>query len=75
MGVSGLVSGRGGCGALRLSHAMQRIMFWAEAGRHAYKDDGIEWDAPAEREVAVDRPYAFYVRWRNVTLMNGHFVL
>lgn len=40
MGVSGLVSGRGGCGALRLSHAVQRIMFWAEAGRHAYKDDG-----------------------------------
>lgn len=25
---------------LRLSHAVQRIMFWAEAGRNAYKDDG-----------------------------------
>lgn len=25
---------------LQLSHAIQRLMFWAEAGRNAYKDDG-----------------------------------
>lgn len=29
-----------GTPSLRLSHAVQRIMFWAEAGRDAYKDDG-----------------------------------
>lgn len=29
-----------GTPSLRLSHAVQRVMFWAEAGRDAYKDDG-----------------------------------
>ncbi|KAJ8734081.1 hypothetical protein PYW07_014632 [Mythimna separata] len=61
--------------SLRLSHAVQRIMFWAEAGRNAYKDDGIEWDQAPELKVVVDRPYIFFVRWRNVTLINGNFVL
>lgn len=28
-------------GTLRLSHAIQRLMFWAEAGRNAFKDDGM----------------------------------
>uniref|UniRef100_A0A2A4JR61 Serpin domain-containing protein n=1 Tax=Heliothis virescens TaxID=7102 RepID=A0A2A4JR61_HELVI len=60
---------------LRLSHAVQRIMFWAEAGRNAFKDDGIEWDQTPELEVVADRPYIFFVRWRNITLLNGHFVL
>ncbi|XP_069354487.1 serpin B10-like isoform X1 [Maniola hyperantus] len=79
MGISRLVetnnSKSSGCGQLRLSHAVQRIMFWAEAGRNAYKDDGIEWDEAPEKEIIVDRPYLFYVRWKNVTLMNGNFVL
>ncbi|RVE43713.1 hypothetical protein evm_011628 [Chilo suppressalis] len=60
---------------LRLSHAIQRIMFWAEAGRNAFKDDGIEWDSTPELELVVDRPYLFFVRWHNITLMNGNFVL
>ncbi|XP_047040706.1 uncharacterized protein LOC124645018 isoform X1 [Helicoverpa zea] len=60
---------------LRLSHAVQRIMFWAEAGRNAYKDDGMEWDQTPELEVVADRPYIFFVRWRNITLVNGNFVL
>ncbi|XP_023934460.2 serpin B7-like [Bicyclus anynana] len=63
------------CGQLRLSHAVQRIMFWAEAGRNAYKDDGIEWDETPEKEMIVDRPYLFFVRWKNVTLINGNFAL
>ncbi|XP_045760868.1 uncharacterized protein LOC123864460 isoform X2 [Maniola jurtina] len=79
MGISRLVEinnkTSSGCGQLRLSHAVQRIMFWAEAGRNAYKDDGIEWDESPEIEIIVDRPYLFYVRWKNVTLMNGNFVL
>lgn len=25
---------------VKLSHGVQGIMFWAEAGRNAYKDDG-----------------------------------
>ncbi|KAH9633981.1 hypothetical protein HF086_001183 [Spodoptera exigua] len=61
--------------SLRLSHAVQRVMFWAEAGRHAYKDDGIEWDQKPQLEVIANRPYIFFVRWRNVTLLNGNFVL
>ncbi|XP_050553595.1 serpin B12 isoform X2 [Spodoptera frugiperda] len=64
-----------GTPSLRLSHAVQRVMFWAEAGRDAYKDDGIEWDQKPELEVIANRPYIFFVRWRNVTLMNGNFVL
>lgn len=28
------------CHTLKLSHAVQRLMFWAEAGRNAFKDDG-----------------------------------
>ncbi|XP_075985765.1 antichymotrypsin-2-like [Anticarsia gemmatalis] len=61
--------------SLRLSHMVQRLMFWAEAGRNAFKDDGIEWDERPEMDLLVDRPYIFYVRWRNLTLMNGNFVL
>ncbi|XP_039745187.1 uncharacterized protein LOC120623300 isoform X2 [Pararge aegeria] len=79
MGISRLVETNNaktsGCGELRLSHAVQRIMFWAEAGRNAYKDDGIEWDETPEKEIIVDRPYLFFVRWKNVTLMNGNFAL
>ncbi|CAB3237195.1 unnamed protein product [Arctia plantaginis] len=60
---------------LRLSHMVQRLMFWAEAGRNAYKDDGIEWDPTPEKQILIDRPYIFFVRWRNLTLMNGNFVL
>lgn len=26
---------------LKISHAVQQLMFWAEAGRHAFKDDGM----------------------------------
>ncbi|XP_061382948.1 uncharacterized protein LOC116769389 isoform X2 [Danaus plexippus] len=63
------------CGELKLSHAVQRLMFWAEAGSNAFKDDGIEWDEKPELELLADRPYLFYVRWKNVTLMNGNFVL
>ncbi|CAG5018366.1 unnamed protein product [Parnassius apollo] len=40
MGISRLVDlGNGECEELRLSHAVQRLMFWAEAGRNAFKDD------------------------------------
>ncbi|KAM3966697.1 serine protease inhibitor 29 [Aphomia sociella] len=60
---------------LRLSHGIQRMMFWAEAGRNAFKDDGIEWDETPDYEMVVDRPYIFFVRWNNMTLMNGNFVL
>ncbi|XP_059049289.1 leukocyte elastase inhibitor-like [Achroia grisella] len=60
---------------LKLSHGVQRLMFWAEAGRNAFKDDGIEWEEVPEYEIVVDRPYMFFVRWRNMTLMNGNFVL
>ncbi|KAI8429807.1 hypothetical protein MSG28_000328 [Choristoneura fumiferana] len=28
------------CNTLKFSHAVQRLMFWAEAGRNAFKDDG-----------------------------------
>ncbi|CAG9575762.1 unnamed protein product [Danaus chrysippus] len=63
------------CGELKLSHAVQRLMFWAEAGSNAFKDDGIEWDEKPELQLLADRPYLFYVRWNNVTLMNGNFVL
>lgn len=31
----------GTCDRLTLTHAVQRLMFWSEAGRYAYKDDGI----------------------------------
>ncbi|XP_050357037.1 antichymotrypsin-2-like [Nymphalis io] len=77
MGTSRLVemNNSSGCDEIRLSHAVQRLMFWAEAGKHAYKDDGIEWDETPELEIVLDRPYIFYVRWKNVTLMNGNFVL
>ncbi|XP_013195403.2 uncharacterized protein LOC106138704 isoform X1 [Amyelois transitella] len=60
---------------LRMSHGLQRLMFWAEAGRTAFKDDGIEWDDPPHMRIVVDRPYLFFVRWYNMTLMNGNFVL
>ncbi|XP_073943201.1 uncharacterized protein isoform X2 [Choristoneura fumiferana] len=63
------------CNTLKFSHAVQRLMFWAEAGRNAFKDDGIEWDPRPEMEIVVDRPYLFFVRWHNITLMNGNFVL
>lgn len=36
---------------------------------------GIEWDEPPELELVVDRPYLFFVRWHNLTLMCGNFVL
>lgn len=36
---------------------------------------GLEWDAPPEMKMKIDRPYIFFVRWRNVSLMNGNFVL
>ncbi|CAK1599748.1 unnamed protein product [Parnassius mnemosyne] len=76
MGISRLVDlGNGECEELRLSHAVQRLMFWAEAGRNAFKDDGMEWDETPELELVVNRPYIFYVRWRNITIMNGNFVL
>ncbi|XP_041974468.1 antichymotrypsin-2-like [Aricia agestis] len=63
------------CEQLLISHAVQRIMFWSEAGRHAFKDDGIQWDPTPEKEVIVNRPYLFYVRWKNITILNGNFVL
>ncbi|XP_014360536.2 serpin B10 [Papilio machaon] len=76
MGISRLVDDSDAeCSELRLSHAVQRLMFWAEAGRNAFKDDGIEWDEAPELELVVNRPYVFFVRWRNITIMNGHFVL
>ncbi|XP_046976353.1 antichymotrypsin-2-like [Vanessa cardui] len=77
MGISRLVetSNSSRCDKMRLSHAVQRLMFWAEAGRNAFKDDGIEWDETPELEIVLDRPYIFYVRWKNITLMNGNFVL
>ncbi|XP_072936085.1 serpin B12-like isoform X2 [Epargyreus clarus] len=77
MGISSLVQAKtdNNCNALKLSHAVQRIMFWAEAGRNAYKDDGIEWDEKPELEIVVNRPYIFFVRWRNLTLLSGNFVL
>ncbi|XP_026484866.2 antichymotrypsin-2-like [Vanessa tameamea] len=77
MGVSRLVETNNSsrCDKMRLSNAVQRLMFWAEAGRNAFKDDGIEWDETPELEIVLDRPYIFYVRWKNITLMNGHFVL
>ncbi|KPI93288.1 Serpin B10 [Papilio xuthus] len=76
MGISRLVDDSDAeCNELRLSHAVQRLMFWQEAGRNAFKDDGIEWDEAPELELVVNRPYVFFVRWRNVTIMNGHFVL
>lgn len=41
MGISRLVDDEDAeCSELRLSHAVQRLMFWAEAGRNAFKDDG-----------------------------------
>ncbi|XP_026323873.1 uncharacterized protein LOC113233105 isoform X2 [Hyposmocoma kahamanoa] len=60
---------------LKISHAVQQLMFWAEAGRHAFKDDGIEWAEPTELELAMNRPYAFFLRWKNFTIANGNFVL
>lgn len=42
MGISRLVNAsEAKSGSLLLSQAVQRIMFWAEAGRNAYKDDGM----------------------------------
>ncbi|XP_047515132.1 glia-derived nexin-like isoform X1 [Pieris napi] len=73
MGITRLVDKR--CDGLKLSHAIQRIMFWSEAGRYAFKDDGIEWDETPEQRIIFDRPYLFYVRWHNVTILNGNFVL
>ncbi|XP_045513116.1 glia-derived nexin-like isoform X2 [Pieris brassicae] len=73
MGITRLVDKR--CEDLKLSHAIQRIMFWSEAGRYAFKDDGIEWDETPEQRIIFDRPYLFYVRWHNVTILNGNFVL
>ncbi|KAI5632534.1 serpin (serine protease inhibitor) domain-containing protein [Phthorimaea operculella] len=77
MGISRLVdqSNTADGKELRLSHAVQRLMFWAEAGRNAFKDDGIEWDPRPDMEINIDRPYIFYVRWRKFTLLNGNFVL
>ncbi|KAJ2946458.1 hypothetical protein O0L34_g12501 [Tuta absoluta] len=77
MGISRLVdpSNTSNDQKLSLSHAVQRLMFWAEAGRNAFKDDGIEWDPRPEMEMIVDRPYIFYVRWRKFILLNGNFVL
>ncbi|XP_013144476.1 PREDICTED: uncharacterized protein LOC106107980 isoform X2 [Papilio polytes] len=74
MGISRLVDDEDAeCSELRLSHAVQRLMFWAEAGRNAFKDD--EWDEAPELELVVNRPYIFFLRRRNITIMNGHFVL
>ncbi|CAF4784249.1 unnamed protein product [Pieris macdunnoughi] len=73
MGITRLVDKR--CDGLKLSHAIQRIMFWSEAGRYAFKDDGIEWDETPEQRIIFNRPYLFYVRWHNVTILNGNFVL
>lgn len=39
MGITRLVN-NDTCTTLKLSHAVQRLMFWSEAGRNAYKDDG-----------------------------------
>ncbi|XP_052753817.1 serpin I2-like isoform X3 [Galleria mellonella] len=76
MGISGLFNTNiTDNGQLRLSHGVQRLMFWAEAGRNAFKDDGIEWEETPEYEMVVDRPYMFFVRWHNMTLLNGNFVL
>lgn len=36
---------------------------------------GLEWDAPPEMNITVDRPYMFCVRWQNTNLMLGNFVL
>ncbi|XP_050665375.1 leukocyte elastase inhibitor C-like isoform X1 [Leptidea sinapis] len=63
------------CDGLKLSHGVQRIMFWSEAGRYAYKDDGIEWDDPPVLNITIDRPYMFFVQWQNITILNGNFVL
>ncbi|GBP21440.1 hypothetical protein EVAR_12041_1 [Eumeta japonica] len=65
----------GNAGGFEISLAVQTIVFGNEAGRNAFKDDGIEWDEKPELELVVNRPYAFFVRWRDVTLLNGHFVL
>ncbi|XP_063393985.1 uncharacterized protein LOC134679073 [Cydia fagiglandana] len=75
MGMQSLITNGTNCQPMRLSHAVQRLMFWAEAGRNAFKDDGIEWDPRPELEIVVDRPYLFFVRWDNITIMNGVFVL
>ncbi|XP_063632949.1 uncharacterized protein LOC134804024 [Cydia splendana] len=75
MGMQSLLNNGTDCQPVRLSHAVQRLMFWAEAGRNAFKDDGIEWDPRPELEIVVDRPYLFFVRWDNITIMNGVFVL
>ncbi|CAG4925460.1 unnamed protein product [Colias eurytheme] len=75
MGINRLIDANNTCDSLRLSHAVQRIMFWAEAGRYAFKDDGIEWDETPDLRIIVDRPYLFFVRWFNITILNGNFVL
>ncbi|XP_063547025.1 uncharacterized protein LOC134754623 [Cydia strobilella] len=75
MGMQSLLTNGTNCQPVRLSHGVQRLMFWAEAGRNAFKDDGIEWDPRPELEIVVDRPYLFFVRWDNITIMNGVFVL
>ncbi|XP_048006263.1 antichymotrypsin-2-like isoform X2 [Leguminivora glycinivorella] len=75
MGMPSLLTNGSDCQPVRLSHAVQRLMFWAEAGRNAFKDDGIEWDPRPELEIVVDRPYLFFVRWYNITIMNGVFAL
>ncbi|XP_045452486.1 serpin B10-like [Melitaea cinxia] len=77
MGMSRLteINNSNRCNIIRLSHAVQRLMFWAEAGRNAFKDDGIEWDEAPDIEFVVNRPYLFYLRWKNITLINGNFVL
>ena len=42
MGLTRLFDNKNGtCDRLTLSHAAQRLMFWSEAGRYAYKDDGM----------------------------------
>ncbi|CAK1548271.1 unnamed protein product [Leptosia nina] len=74
MGVTRLVNDDQ-CDGLKLSHAVQRIMFWSEAGRYAFKDDGIEWDETPEQTIVFDRPHLFYVRWHNVTILHGNFAL
>lgn len=75
LGITQLLNNTSTRNSLKISHAVQRLMFWAEAGRNAFKDDGIEWDESPELELVVDCPYVFFVRWNNLTLMNGNFVL
>lgn len=43
MGMSRLteINNSNRCNEIKLSHAVQRLMFWAEAGRNAFKDDGM----------------------------------